>query len=124
MNAEDILRALLEGRTIVYGEPNFPQVEYKLGEGFIESKREDGTIRLERCVPHMELDRTTIEDDSRYHLNFSTAMMAAIQARRRIRSVESGIVYEIRGAILVNSESKQPTGISSVEIAGTWRLVE
>ena len=124
MNAEDILRALLEGRTIVYGEPNFPQVEYKLGEGFIESKWEDGTIRLERCVPHMELDRTTIEDDSRYHLNFSTAMMAAIQARRRIRSVESGIVYEIRGAILVNSESKQPTGISSVEIAGTWRLVE
>lgn len=124
MNAEDILRALLEGRTIVYGEPNFPQVEYKLREGFIESKWEDGTIRLERCVPHMELDWTTIEDDSRYHLNFSTAMVAAIQARRRIRSVESGIVYEIRGAILVNSESKRPTGISSVEIAGTWRLVE
>lgn len=124
MNAEDILRALLMGRTIVCNDPPFPQMKYRLIDGFIESEEEDGTVGFERCIPHMELCRSMIEDYSRYHLNFSTAMMAAIQARRRIRSVESGIVYEIKGAILVNSESKQPTGLSSVEIAGTWRLVE
>ena len=105
-------------------ESHYPHVEYKLREGFIESKWEDGTIRLEKCIPHMDLDWTTIEDDSEYHLNFATAMMAAIQSGRRIWSEESGIEYEIKDAILVNSKSKRPTGISSVEIAGTWRLVE
>ena len=124
MNAREVMQALLKGRTIVYSEPNFSTVEYKLRDGFIETKWEDGTIELERCIPHMNLDWTMIEDDSTYHLNFSTAMMAAIQARRRIMSVESGIVYEIHGAILVNSKSKRPTGVSSVEIAGTWRLVK
>lgn len=122
MNAEDILRALLEGRTIVYGEPNFPQVEYKLREGFIESEWEDGTIRLERCVPHMELDWTTIEDDSAYHLNFATAMEMALLGRR-IMSDRTGREFEIRMGMLISYDTKEPAGITDDEVAYTWRMV-
>ena len=125
MNARDVIQALLDGKTVVFNDPPYPQVEYRLREGFIEVKEEgvEGTT-LKTSIPYIETDRCFIEDDSKYHLNFATAMLAAIQAGRRIRSVETRVVYAMKGPILINCESSQPANLSPAEVEGTWRLVE
>lgn len=125
MNARDAMQALLDGKTVVFNDPPYPQVEYKLREGFIEVKEEgeEGTT-LKTSLPYIETDRCFIQDDSEYLLNFATAMLAAIQAGRRIKSVETGLVYVMKGAILVYPESGHPADLCAEEIAGRWRLVE
>ena len=121
MNARDVIQALLDGKTIVFNDPPYPQVEY---EGFIEVKEEgvEGTT-LKTSLPYIETDRCFVQDDRGYLLNFATAMLAAIQAGRRIRSVETGLVYAIEGAILVHFDSGSPASLTTAEVKGRWRLV-
>lgn len=125
MNARDVIQALLDGKTVVFRDPPYPQVEYRLREGFIEVKEEgeEGTT-LKTSLPYIETDRCFIQDDSKYQLNFATAMLAAIQAGRRIRSVETGAVYVMEGAVLVYSESGYPADLTTAEVKGMWRLVK
>lgn len=124
MNARDVIQALLDGKTVVFKDPPYPQVEYRLREGFIEVKEEgvEGTT-LKTSLPYIETDRCFVQDDRGYLLNFATAMLAAIQAGRRIRSVETGLVYAIEGAILVHFDSGSPASLTTAEVKGRWRLV-
>lgn len=125
MNARDVIQALLDGKTVVFRDPPYPQVEYRLREGFIEVKEEGGEgTTLKTSVPYIESDRCFVQDDSKYLLNFATAMLAVIQAGRRIRSVETGFVYEMKGAILVYSDTGCPASLAPGEVAGMWSLVE
>lgn len=123
MNAREVMEALLDGKTVIFNDPPYPQVEYRLREGYIEVKEQGERAILKTSLPYIESDRCFIEDDSEYKLNFATAMLGAIQAGRHIKSIESGETYMMDGAILVNYESRQPAGLSPKEVKGMWRLV-